>query len=130
MKTHTQEYKDNVCLFGREINVKITYTIDNEDIELGADVLNSVSPHYEGAILKSVMKQIDIDSNTDIPLNTEINFQFGVKTGTAIDEETGEAYNVYEYIDFGNYIVYSSEKQEDTNSYKMICYDKMLYSIE
>lgn len=126
MKVHTQAFKDNVCSFGRELDSKITYTLNNEDIELGAEELNSVSPHYEGGILKSVMRQLDIDSNVDIPLETILNYQFGVKIGE--DVETGS--NVYEYVDFGDYIVYKSEKQEDTNSYKITCYDKMLYSMK
>lgn len=125
MKAHTQLYKDTVCLFGRELDSKINYTLNGETIELGSEQLNSVTPHYKGGILKSVMRQLDIDSNVDIPVNTIVNYQFGVKTGE--DLETGEA--VYEYLNFGNYIVYSSEKQEDLNSYKIICYDKMLYSM-
>lgn len=118
MKTITNDYKNEVKEFGRELDSIITYTIDNEEIELGVEELNSITPHYQGSILKSVMKQLDIDSNVDIPLGTEINYQFGVK----VNDE-------YEYINFGNYIVYSSEKQEDTESYKIICYDKMLYSM-
>jgi len=118
MKAHTNDFKNNIKTFGKEIDTKITYTQNNEEIELGGEELNSVTPHYEGAILKSVMKQLDLDSNVDIPLNTVLNAQFGVKVG-----------NSYEYLDFGNYIVYKSEKQEDTNSYKITCYDKLLYSM-
>lgn len=125
MKTHTQAFKDNVCLFGRELDSKITYTIDDVEHELGSEELNSVSPHYEGTILKSVMKQLDIDSNVDIPIGTIVNYQFGVKIG----EDVATGSNVYEYINFGNYVVYSSEKQEDMKSYKIICYDKLLYSM-
>ena len=119
MKTITNNYKNNVKLFGREIDCKITYESGNDTIELGAEELNSTSLHYEGAILKSVMKQLDIDSNVDIPLETEINAQFGVKVG-----------NTYEYINLGNFIVYKSEKQEDMRSYKITCYDKMLYAMK
>ena len=119
MKTHTNEYKENVKFFGRQIDSKITYTLNNELIELGADVLNSVTPYYEGSILKSVMKQLEIDSNEDIPLNTTINYQFGVMVNDS-----------YEYINFGDYVVYKSEKQEDLKSYKITCYDKMLYSMK
>lgn len=119
MKAHTNGFKTNIKLLGREIDSKITYTLNNEDIELGNEDLNSVSPHYEGGILKSVMKQLDIDSNVDIPIGTEINYQFGLKVG-----------NSYEYLDFGNYIVYSSERQEDTRSWKIVAYDKMLYAMK
>lgn len=118
MKTHTTGFKENISLFGKEIDSKITYELNGEIIELGAEDLNSITPHYQGNILKSVMKQLDIDSNTDIPLKTILTYQFGVKVG-----------DLYEYINFGSYVVYSSEKQKDTNSYKIICYDKMLYSM-
>ena len=119
MKTHTNNFKNEIKKFGRQLDSKITYIVGSEEVELGTDKLNSITPHYEGAILKSVMKQLDVDSNEDIPVGTEINYQFGVLVG-----------NSYEYLDFGNYIVYSSEKQEDTKSYKIVAYDKMLYSMK
>ena len=119
MRTHTNDFKERISRFGRELDSKITYTLNSEEIELGNEQLNSVSMHYEGAILKSVMKQLDVDSNVDIPLDTVINYQFGVKVN-----------NSYDYIDYGNFIVYKSEKQEDTNSYKITCYDKMLYAMK
>ena len=120
MKAHTQTFKENLITLGKEIDAKITYTIDNVETELDGDTLSSVTPHYEGNILKSVMKQVDIISDVDIPLNTEINVQFGMRYNT----------EQYEYIDYGNYIVFSSEKQEDTNNYKIIAYDKMLYAMK
>ena len=73
------DFKNKIKDFGREINSKITYQSDGETIELGNEQLNSVTPHYESSILKSTMKQLDIDSNVDIPLETELNYQFGLK---------------------------------------------------
>ena len=120
MKQVTENFKKTIPLAGRMIDSKITYyDKNNVKIELGAENLNSITPHFEGGILKSVMKQLDIDCDKAIPLSTEITYLFGLKVGSA-----------YEYINFGNYIVYSVEKQEDTNSYKIICYDKMLYSMK
>lgn len=127
MKARTQEFKDTIKLFGRELDSIITYESNSNTIELGNNELNSVSPHYEGGILKSVMKVLDIDSNVDIPLETVINYQFGVKVRNQVVEDYRDN---YDYIDFGNYVVYSSEKQEDTDSYKIICYDKMLYAMK
>lgn len=118
MKAHTSDFKNNIKLLGRQLDSIITYENNGDTIELGNADLNSVTPHYEGAILKSVMRQLDIDSNVDIPKDTIINYQFGIK----INDE-------FEYLNMGNYIVYSSEKQEDKDSYKIICYDKMLYSM-
>lgn len=116
MKTHTQNFKEEIKLLGKQQEVKITYTLNNEQIELTSEDINSITPYYEGSLLKSVMKQLDIDSNINIPEGTEIRFKYGLLVN-------GE----YEYLDYGNYIVYTSEKQEDTGSYSLVCYDKMLY---
>lgn len=119
MKTHTSAFKDNIKLFGRELDSIVTYEQNGVTIELGNEDLNSITPHYKGSILKSVMKQLDIDSNVEIPVGTQINYQFGIKVNGS-----------YEYLNFGNYIVYKVEKQEDQNSYLITCYDKMLYSMK
>ena len=114
MKTHTSSFKEQIKLMGKEIDSRITFG----DTVLGKDDLNAITPSYQGAILKSVMKQLDIDSNVEIPIGTILTYEFGLKVN-------GE----YEYINYGNYVVYSIEKQEDTNSYKIVCYDKLLYSM-
>lgn len=119
MKTHTQGFKEEIKLLGKQQDVKITYMLDNEQIELTSEDINSVTPYYEANLLKSVMKHLDFNSNKNIPAGTEINFKYGL----LVNEE-------YEYLNYGNYIVYSSEKQEDTGSYNIVCYDKMLYSMK
>lgn len=119
MKLHTPQFKEAIKKFGRQLDSKITYIQDDETIELGGEQLNSVSPVYQGAILKSVMKELHIDSNVEIPLGTNLTYEFGVLTDGG-----------YEYLNFGNYIVYSAEKKEDTRSYEITCYDKMLYSMK
>lgn len=119
MKAHTNRFKEEIGSFGRQIDSIITYKINGVTQTLTSEQLNSITPTYQGAILKSVMKELDLDSNVDIPLGTILNYQFGVLVNEA-----------YEYLDFGNYVVYSSEKQEDYDSYKIICYDKMLYSMK
>lgn len=118
MKAVSNNYKTEIKELGRELDSKITYTQNGTQIELGVDDLNSISLHYEGDLLKSVMKQLDIDSNVDIPLGTILTYQFGIKVN-----------GTYEYINYGNFVVKSSEKQEDLNSYKITCYDKLLYSM-
>ena len=114
MKTHTSSFKEQIKLIGKEIDSRITFG----STVLGKNDLNAVTPSYQGAILKSVMKQLDIDSNVAIPIGTILKYEFGLKVN-------GE----YEYINYGNYVVYSVEKQEDTKSYKITCYDKLLYSM-
>ena len=114
MKAHTQGFKEQIKLIGKEIDSRIIFG----ETVLGKNDLNAVTPSYQGAILKSVMKQLDIDSNVEIPLGTNLRYEFGLKVN-------GE----YEYINYGDYIVYSIEKQEDINSYKILCYDKLLNSM-
>ena len=126
MKTHTSEFKDEIKKLGKQLDSVITYSIGGNQVELGSEELNSITPHFEGAILKSVMKQLDIDSNVTIPIGTVINCQFGVRVR---DDAVQDYRDNYDYINFGNYVVYDVEKQEDTNSYLITCYDKMLYSM-
>lgn len=115
MRTHTQGFKEQIKKMGREIDSIITYG----DTVLSKEQLYAVTPSFQGGILKSVMKQLEIDSSTLIPIGTILNYKFGVKVN-------GE----YEYLNFGNYMVKDIEKQEDTNSYRITCYDKMLLSMK
>lgn len=119
MKSHTSEFKEEIKTLGKQQSVRITYKENNVTKTLTDEDINSATPNYEASLLKSVMKVLDLDSNIDIPLGTEIKFEYGLLVN-----------GVYEYLDYGNYIVYSSEKQEDTLSYKIKCYDKMLYSMK
>lgn len=124
MKAHTGKFKDEIKMFGRQLNSIISYTIDGVDYELGVEELNSITPHFESAILKSAMRGLEIDSNVELPKNTIINYKFGVKVRESTENDDG-----YDYVDFGNYIVKDVEKQEDTNSYKINAYDYMLKSM-
>ena len=115
MKVHTTAFKEQIKEMGRELDSIITFG----ETVLGNEQLNAVTPSFQGGIFKSVMKQLDIDSNVEIPVGTILNYKFGIK----IDGE-------YEYVNFGDYVVKEVEKQEDTLSYKITCYDKILYSMK
>lgn len=113
MRTHTADFETALQSFGRQVAVRITYglvTLTNDDIK-------SINYSFKGDILKSTMKQLEIDSINDIPLNTQINLEIGLLVNDTI-----------EYINYGTFIVNSSEKQEDTYSYRLTCYDKMIYA--
>ena len=114
MKQHTIDFKNQLTELGRQLRGIITY--GNTTLE---EEIYSITPHYNADLLKSVMKQLDLELTVDIPLNTVINCQIGIKVN-------GD----YEMLNYGNYVVYKSEKQEDTNTYKLTCYDKMLYSMK
>lgn len=119
MKRHANDFKERIAMAGRELHDIITYSINGENKTIDSESLNRVVPSYQGNILKSVMKELTIDSNVYIPIGTIINYKFGVKMED----------NTYEYINFGNYKVISSEKAEDTKSYDIQCYDMMINSM-
>lgn len=119
MKAHTNDFKNAIKLHGKQLDSKIIYPSLSGTVELGGKDLNSITPHYEGGILKSVMRGLTIDSNVKIPKGTMLNYQFGVLVNGS-----------FEYINFGNYIVDTAEKQEDTNSYLIECCDSMLYAMK
>lgn len=114
MKQHTQDFKEEIKLIGKQQEVQIEYG----NTILTSEEINSVTPSYEGNLLKSIMKQLEIDSNENIPAGTEIALKYGLWVNGA-----------YEYIDFGKYIVKEVEKQEDTDSYLITCYDALLKSM-
>lgn len=120
MKTITSEYKDKIWRLGREIDSILTYKLGETTITLTKEELNSVVPTYSTSLLKSIMKQLDVDSNVYIPVGTVINYKFGLKNSSGN----------YEYIDFGNYVIKEINMKKDTGSYEMTCYDKMLYSMK
>jgi len=114
MKQHTAQLRQELLKLGREIDNVITYgstTLRSE--------LFSVTPLFEGNILKSIMKQLDVETSQNIPEGTQINYQLGIKVS-----------GNYEYLDYGNYIVYKNEVLEDKKRYKLTCYDKMLYAMK
>ena len=63
MKAHTSNLKNQIKTMGRELDSKISYTLNGVNVELGKEQLNSITPTYQAALLKSVMKDLDIDSN-------------------------------------------------------------------
>ena len=116
MKTHTERFKEEISTYGRQLDNKITYSQygENKNVTdlLGANVITNSD------LLKTVMKEFDFDSKQKIDKDILVNYQFGVK----IDDD-------YEYLDYGNFIVVENDWNADTNSFKHICYDKMLYTM-
>ena len=119
MKAVTNDYKNEIKTFGRELNDKLYYTENEQIVYIPIEQINSITPRFTSNLLKSTMKELELDSNINIPLGTILTYEFGVKVN-----------NAYEYINYGNFIVYSCEKMEEYNSYRIICYDKMLYAMK
>jgi len=111
MLPHTTQFKEKIVELGKEQDVQITYgstTIDSEDLLM-------VKPNFNGNMLKAIMQGIDIKSYVEIPIGTIINVKWGLKVN-----------DNFEYLEFNNFEVYSCDKEENSNSYYIVAYDKML----
>ena len=147
MRTHTSTFKDKIKKLGREIKGKIIYynnynlIAENGDNILSENDLHLISeqPNYSEAIeisendifsidiikngnlLQSLMKQFNFEAKIELNLGTVVNPQFGL----LVDKENQE----YEYLDYGNYYIYSKEYNIDVDTWSYVCYDKMLFSM-
>lgn len=112
MKLASQSFKDNIKKYGRQLNSEITFN----DVTIAKESINKIVPFFYTSIFKSVMCGLEIDSNVKIEKDTIIDAKIGVKF------ENSD----YEYIYYNKYKVYSCEVQEDTESYRVVAYDKMI----
>ena len=144
MRTHTNEFKEEIKVFGRQKQGKITYypSYDlvsesddniltetdlqiiseqanyNEPIEINEEDIFSISIIKNGDLLQSLMKEFDFESKIELNIGSVVNPQFGL----LVNEE-------YEYLNYGNYIINSKEFNMDTETWSYVCYDKMLFSM-
>lgn len=113
MKQVSNNFKTYIKTNGKQLDCKIVIT---DDLVLGKKDVNSIQPFFNTTLFKTVMCGLEIDSNTRIAEGTEFKAKIGVKSKNS----------AYEYIEYENYTVYKCERQEDTESYKITAYDKML----
>ena len=113
MKQVSNNFKTYIKTNGKQLDCKIVIT---DDLILGKKDVNSIQPFFNTTLFKTVMCGLEIDSNTRITEGTEFKAKIGVKFKNS----------AYEYIEYENYTVYKCERQEDTESYKITAYDKML----
>lgn len=113
MKQISNNFKTYIKTNGKQLDCKIVIT---DDLVLGKKDINSIQPFFNTTLFKTVMCGLEIDSNTRIAEGTEFKAKIGVKFKNS----------AYEYIEYENYTVYKCERQEDTESYKITAYDKML----
>ena len=118
MRTHTSDFKN--ALSGiRQVDNKITYTINEETQILSADNIFKLSKTTNSDLLKTVMKTFEFESDLLFDKETI----FNLKSGLLVNGN-------YEYIDYGDYVL-KDEPEYDINSkrYTYTCYDKMLYTM-
>jgi len=115
MKNVGSIFKEIIKKNGKQLDCQIIV----DSIVIGKREINSIVPFFNTSLFKSVMCGLEIDSNVRIAEGIQFNAKVGIKFGN----------NSYEYINFENFTVYKCERQEDTESYKIIAYDRMLDSM-
>ena len=146
MKPISDDYKEQIAKLGREIDFKIflhtndkiitqdgkfLMTQDNLDLiveqlneneideTITGDDIYSVSIVNKGNILSTMMKEFDFEIKQDLRIGDVVDCKFGVK----VEDD-------YEYINYGKYIIYSKEFNEDTKTYSYVAYDSMLLTMQ
>lgn len=133
-------FKEAINEYGKQITASFVYC----GVRYRDEQIISMNPHYEGSLLKTVMKCLDIELDGDLledtsaiaglaiagkavagvsevtDENTIFSPRFGVKSPSDTD---------YSYIDYGTYLIKETKKDEDTQSISIECYDFMLQSM-
>lgn len=115
MKNVSNTFKDDIRTYGRQLDFKIKVN----DIDTDMDNFNYLKPSFHTDLFKTVMYEIEIDSKNELEKKTKINIKAGIKVNESI----------YQYVNYNTYIVNSCERQEDTLSYIVKAYDKMVESM-
>ncbi len=115
MKNVTNTFKDDIRTYGRQLDFKIKVN----GIDTDMDNFNYLKPAFHADLFKTVMYEIEIDSKNELENKAKINIEAGVKVNEPI----------YQYINYNTYTVNSCERQEDTLSYIVKAYDKMVESM-
>lgn len=118
MKEHSNNFETEIKTYGRQQAVQVIFEQDGQEVVLDNENVFSVTPNFKASLLKSAMKSLILDCNVEIPVGTRLQFRYGILVN-----------NAYEYLDFGYYIVNKIEKKEDTRSYEITCYDKMMLAM-
>ena len=112
MRNVTSQFKEDIRTYGRQLDFKIKVNEVEEDL----DNFNSVKPSFNANLFKTIMQSVKIDSKNAVAKKSKIEISVGIK----VNEPT------YEYIKYNPYTVKSCIRNEDTNSYEIDAYDKML----
>ena len=114
MRTHTNNFKNELKTFGRQFDDIVTLN----GVTLSSEDLKGINFSVKSSLMKSVMKELTIDTTATIVKGDIIGYQLGLNINGS-----------YEYLDYGNFIVEKVEKQEDKRSWLVTCYDKMLLTM-
>ena len=133
-------FKEAINEYGKQITASFMYC----GVRYRDEQIISMNPHYEGSLLKTVMKCLDIELDGDLLEDTSaiVGLAIAGKAVAGVSEVTDEntifspRFGVkapsdtdYSYIDYGTYLIKETKRDEDTQSISIECYDFMLQSM-
>lgn len=110
MRVHTNGLKNELKEV-KEQDYKVSY---GTTVISGNDLKN-FNPVVNSDLLKSVMKEFYFETSKLIEKGTVVNAKQGILVN-----------GIYEYIDYGDYIIKESEYNPNSKTYSYKCYDYML----
>ena len=133
-------FKEAINQYGKEITASFVYC----GVRYKGEQIISMNPHYEGSLLKTVMKCLDIELDCELLEQTSSIVGLAIAgkavagVGKALDSNPikspkfgvkapGE--DDYSYVEFGTHLINEMEKDEASKSIKLVCYDLMLQSM-
>ena len=135
-------FKEAINEYGKQITASFVY----RGVTYSDEQIVSMNPHYEGSLLKSVMKCLDIELNCELLENANAIVGIAVAGNAVagvgeipITETTtirtpkfgvkGASDTDYSYVEYGTYIIKETKKNEENQTLSFECYDLMLKSM-
>ena len=133
-------FKEAINEYGKQITASFVY----DGVLYKDDQILSMNPHYEGSLLRTVMKCLDIELDRELLEDTSAIVGLAI-AGVAvanIGEQTEHSaiksprFGVkapgdadYSYIEYGTYLIKESKQDEENKTISLECYDLMLQSM-
>ena len=133
-------FKEAINEYGKQITASFVY---NGVLYRDEQIL-SMNPHYEGSLLKTVMKCLDIELDGELLENTSAIVGIAIAgravsgVNTITDDNAiqapkfgvkGASDTDYSYVEYGTYLIKEAKKDEEKQTISIECYDLMLQSM-
>ena len=133
-------FKEAINEYGKQITASFVYN----GVKYKGDQILSMNPHYEGSLLKTVMKCLDIELDRELLEDTSaiVGLAIAGKAVAGVSEVTDDntikspKFGVkatgdadYSYIEYGTYLIKESKRDEESKVISLECYDLMLQSM-
>ena len=133
-------FKEAINEYGKQITASFVYN----GVRYRDEQILSMNPHYEGSLLKTVMKCLDIELDRELIQDTSaiVGLAIAGKAATGVNEATNQntikspMFGVktigdadYFYIKYGTYLIKESKQDKENKTISLECYDLMLQSM-